>query len=210
VLRPAPLLRPLITDAQQNPVVSAERLGAGTVVVSVLPATYSWSLQNAAATYEAYWGRLLTAAARPLAPAARWQVAEAWPKPDAPLTLQLSATFPATQPSVQGPASEPVRVALRQDTRLPEWSTGRYWPTKTGWHRVQAAGQSPSWFYVYDHKNWLLPELYHRQQATIAWMAPNAAVPAGAAPETREEWPAAWFFLLFLVAAASLWLEEKL
>ncbi|GGF05017.1 hypothetical protein [Hymenobacter cavernae] len=210
VLRSGPLLRPIVTDAQQNPVVSATRLGAGSVVVSVLPATYSWALQNATAAYEAYWSRLLTAAARPLTPAARWQVQEAWPKPNMPLDLQLVASFPAVQPSVQGPQSEPVRVALRQDTRLPEWSTARYWPTSAGWHRVQVAGQTPSWFYVYDRQNWLLPELRQQQEATTGWTAVGGAAPFSTTTSTREAWPGTWFFLLFLVAAGSLWLEEKL
>ncbi|OUJ73369.1 hypothetical protein BXP70_13210 [Hymenobacter crusticola] len=210
VLRPTPLLRPLITDAQQHSVVGAARLGAGTVVVSVLPATYSWALQNAAAAYEAYWSRLLTAAARPLAPTARWQVLDAWPKPNSPLTLRLAATFPATQPKVVEPAQSTVRVALQQDTRLPEWSTAYYWPTQVGWHRVEAAGQTPGWFYVYDHQSWQLPELRSRQQAAAMRVTTTKASLAGTSVSTREAWPSVWFFLLFLLAAGTLWLEEKL
>ncbi|WP_324673317.1 hypothetical protein [Hymenobacter sp. GOD-10R] len=209
VLRSAPLLRPLITDAQEQPVVGASRLGAGTVVVSVLPATYSWALQNAAAAYEAYWSRLLTAAARPLASAARWQVLDAWPKTNTPLSLQLAANFPATQPQVVSPAQSAVRVALRQDTRLPEWSTAQYWPTRAGWHRVETAGQAPSWFYVYDAQSWQLPELASRQQAAAMQVSSAGAATAMAPTSTREAWPSGWFFLLFLVAAGTLWLEEK-
>lgn len=210
VLQLTPLLRPLITDAQQHPVVGATRLGAGMVVVSVLPATYSWALQNAAAAYDAYWSRLLTAAARPLAATARWQVLDAWPKINSPLTIRLAANFPATQPRVIDPAQSTARVALQQDTRLPEWSTAQYWPTHAGWHRAEAAGQAPGWFYVYDHQSWQLPELRSRQQAAALQASAAGATRSATLVSTREEWPSLWFFLLFLVAAGTLWLEEKL
>jgi len=210
VLRPTPLVQSLVTDAQQHPVVGASRVGAGAVVVSVLPATYSWALQNETAAYEAYWSRLLTAAARPLAPVARWQLQDAWPKPNNPLNLQLAANFPAAQPSMQGPAQPPVRVALRQDTRLPEWSTAQYWPSQSGWHQVTVAGQDPSWFYVYDRHNWQLPEQHSRQQAAAQWRSSGGATTAPASEGRREEWPSYWFFLVFLGAAGMLWLEEKL
>jgi hypothetical protein len=183
----------------------------GTMVVSVLPETFRWALQNDSLIYNAYWSRLLTAAARPEPVEAAWRVITPWPRPDTPVEVQLTAaSFPGVAPTVQGAAASPIRLALRQDTRLPEWSTGQFWPDSAGWHRVALAGKAARWFYVFGGQNWLGPETALRQQAAQAWLA-SSATPDDTEPElTRQPWPAAWFFGLFLLGAGFLWLEEKL
>jgi hypothetical protein len=101
-------------------------------------------------------------------------------------------------------------VALRQDTRLPEWSTCQFWPDSAGWHRVALGDKAAQWFYVFGGQNWLGPETALRQQAAQPWLASLSAADT-AAPETSQQpWPAAWFFGLFLLGAGFLWLEEKL
>jgi hypothetical protein len=181
------------------------------MVVSVLPETFRWALQNDSLIYNAYWSRLLTAAARHEPVDAAWRVITPWPRPDTPVEVQLTAaSFPGVAPTVQGAAASPIRLALRQDTRLPEWSTGQFWPDSAGWHRVALAGKAARWFYVFGGQNWLGPETALRQQAAQAWLA-SSATPDDTEPElTRQPWPAAWFFGLFLLGAGFLWLEEKL
>ncbi|MCB2378649.1 hypothetical protein LGH70_13695, partial [Hymenobacter sp. BT635] len=116
-LRLAPTARPLLTDGQGRPVVGAQRLGLGSIVVSGLAQTYPWALQNADDTYAAYWSYLLRATARPLAPLAQWQSLAAWPRPHQPVALRLVSAAPvSSSPVVSGPQSAPgVRLALRQD-----------------------------------------------------------------------------------------------
>ncbi|MBD2767717.1 hypothetical protein IC235_07405 [Hymenobacter sp. BT664] len=89
-------------------------------------------------------------------------------------------------------AGAPGRVALRQDSRLPEWSTALYWPATAGWHQVRGPGRTVHQFYVFPSSAWLGPELWERQQAA------------------RQRSATAWFFGLFLLAGGFLWLEEKL
>ena len=202
----------LVTDARQQPVVAAVRTGAGHVLVSTVAETFSWLLQQpSATTYDAYWSKLLTVAARPAPVASRWQVLEPWPRPDMPITLRLeTTTLPTASPTVAqtGQASAP--LTLRQDTRLPEWSTAQFWPASAGWHRVQLPGRPDYWLYVFAADAWQGPVAAQRQQAaTVATTRPTAGVAPAPLIQSRP-WPVGWFLALVLVGAGMLWLEEKL
>ena len=159
--------------------------------------------------YASFWNRLLTSAVPPTPTAATWRVAAQWPWLRQPLTLRLAAAFPEQMPTVralaQGPAA---RLALRQDTRLPEWNTAQFWPEAAGWHLLQGPGAARQHFYVYPDSTWRGPELRERQQAAAQWQG-RATGPTATA-EVLEPWPASWFFALFLLAAGYFWLEEKL
>ncbi len=202
--------RPLVTVAESGSVVVAgQRLGLGNVVVSSVPETYPWLLQNAAATYESYWSRLLSAAARPTATVAHWTLTDPWPRPQLPLTLRLTSAFPTQQPVVLEASSTPLAwLPLYQDPQLPEWSTATYWPTAAGWHQIQLPGRATQWFYVFTTSDWQGPELQRRTQSAIPWLT-SAATPLPKQPRI-ESWPIGWFFALFVLAAGFLWLEEKL
>ena len=213
-LQPRPNLRPLITGPQQMVAAASRRVGLGFAVVSVVPETFRWGLQGKAAVYASFWNRLLMAAVPPAPAEAAWHVANRWPRPAQPLTLHLAAgAFPTTAPAVAALAGGPaVRLALRQDSRLPEWSTVQFWPGAAGWHQVRGPGRSRHNFYVYPAAAWPGPELLTRQQAAAQRPTETQAATApGAAPDTvAGPWQAEWFFGLFLLAAGYLWLEEKL
>ncbi|TGE19735.1 hypothetical protein [Hymenobacter elongatus] len=209
-IRLAATARPVVADGRQQPVVAAQRLGAGMVMVSVLPQTYPWALQNAASTYAAYWGSLLRIVARPVAPAAQWQVLAAWPRAHEPVALRLvSGTFPTQQPSVSDlRQTAPITLALRQDARLPEWKAGHLWPAAPGWHQVRLANQAPQAFYVFGTTDWQGPERTIREQAAASLQASTS--PSTSPTLTSQSYSLLWFFILFVLAAGSLWLEEKL
>ena len=211
-LRPAPSLRALATGPNQALVAASRRLGLGFVVVSVVPETFRWALQGRTPVYASFWTRLLTAAMPPAPTSAAWGLGSRWPRPRRPLTLRLAAAWPApteAQPTAASLADgRPTRLALRQDTRLPEWSTAQFWPAAAGWHQVRGPGRAAHYFYVYPALAWRGPELQERQQAAAHRLVPSTA--ALATETTVRPWPAAWFFGLFLLAAGYLWLEEKL
>jgi hypothetical protein len=191
-------------------VVAAQRLGVGTVVVSVLPETYPWVLQNETATYAAYWSRLLSAAARPEAAATEWLALEPWPRAGLPVALQLAGgAASTTRPLlVSDAAGAPLaRLALRQDALLPEWSTATYWPTQSGWQQLQRPRQQAQWLYVFGAPDWQGPEALRRAAA----LPKPATITSTLEPTQRQvAWPAGWFVALFVLAAGFLWLEEKL
>ena len=209
-------LRPLVTGPQQLLAAASHRFGLGAVVVSVVPETFRWGLQGHSGVYASFWNRLGGAAVPAAAPpaAAGWQAGTRWPRLNQPLTLQLAAgAMPTAPPTIAALAGGPgVRLALRQDTRLPEWSTAQFWPGAAGWYQVRGPGPVRFYFYVYPAATWLGPELLERQQALSARVTQaTQAATASTAPDTiSESWPAGWFFGLFLLATGYLWLEEKL
>lgn len=214
-LQPDPALRPLISGPNQALVAASRRVGLGFVVVSVVPETFRWGLLGHTAVYASFWNRLLAAAVPPAPARAIWRTGTRWPRPAQPLTLHLTAAFPLAQPTVVPLGGGPtVRLALRQDTRLPEWSTAPFWPGAAGWHQVRGPGRTTHNFYVYPATAWPEPERQERQerqQAVAQLNTPTQIAPASAvAPNSASEpWPAGWFFGLFLLATGYLWLEEK-
>jgi hypothetical protein len=100
------------------------------------------------------------------------------------------------------------RVPLRRDAYLPEWSTTTYWPAKAGWQQVQRPGQAAQWFYVFEERAWQGPEAQRRAQSALRWLASTMSSPSTQTSQTN--WSAGWFFVLFVLAAGFLWLEEKL
>ena len=214
-LQPRPNLRTLVTGPQQVLAAASRRVGLGAVVVSVVPETFRWGLQGHLLVYASFWNQLLRAAMPPAPAAVSWHAGSRWPRPDLPLTLHLAGALPATPPTVAALAGGPaVRLPLRQDSRLPEWSTARFWPTAAGWHEVRGPGHGRYLFYVYPPTAWPVPEAQARQQALEARnaaLAPGTTIATVAAAATvTEQWPAGWFFGIFLLAAGYLWLEEKL
>jgi hypothetical protein len=209
-LRPGIGVRSLVAGPGQAMVAGSSRVGLGFVVVSVVPETFRWGLQGQSAVYASFWNRLLGAAAPPAPAAPTWRLAHRWPRAQQPLTLHLTAAFPEALPTVTPLAGgSAVRLALRQDSRLPEWSTAQFWPEQAGWHRIKGPGATTNNFYVFPANTWLRPELQERQQA-VASRAKLTASTSEAGATVEQPWPAAWFFALFLLAAGYLWLEEKL
>ena len=208
-LQPNPALRALVTGPNRVLVAASRRIGLGFAVVSVVSETFRWALKGNAAVYASFWNRLLSAAVPPAPVAATWRLGSRWPRPTQPLTLRLTAAFPGASPKVVSLAGGPAtRLALRQDTRLPEWSTAQFWPGAAGWHQLRGPDRTIHHFYVYPAATWQGPELAERQQAVAQRVT---ATNAKTAPlTTTEPWPTGWFFGLFLLAAGYLWLEEKL
>ena len=211
-LRPAPALRSLVTGPGSVLLAASRRVGLSFVVVSVVPETFRWALQGRAPAYASFWNRLLSAAMPPASASASWHLGGRWPRPHHPLILRLAAAgLPETLPTVASPAgARPVRLALRQDTRIPEWSTAQFWPATVGWHEVRGPGRTVHNFYVYGDSAWQGPDQQERAQAAALRLQPGTTAASAATATVLEPWPAGWFFLLFLLAVGYLWLEEKL
>jgi hypothetical protein len=210
-LRPTAALQPLVTGPGAALAAASRRVGLGKVVVSTVAETFRWALGGQKVAYASFWGLLLDAATPPPAPVATWQLATRWPRPQYPLELRLAGALPpiTALPTVRSLAGGvAAQLALRQDTRLPEWSTAQYWPSRAGWHEVRGPGSVRYTFFVFDSAAWRGPELAERQQALAQRSVPIASL--NASGTARQPWPAGWFFALFLLAAGFLWLEEKL
>jgi hypothetical protein len=209
-LRASSAIRPLVTGPNRAVAAASCRVGLGFVVVSAVPETFRWVLQGNTPVYASFWNLLLMAAGPPARPAAAWRTGTRWARPAQPLMLHLTGSLPASPPTVAPLAGGPaVRLALREDVRLPEWSTASYWPAAAGWHQVRGPGRTAFSFYVYPAGAWPGPEQLERRQAAALHGAVRTST-AAIADTASVPWPVGWFFGLFLLAAGYLWLEEKL
>lgn len=209
-LRSGPEVRPVVLAANQQLAVATRRVGLGQVAVTTLTETFPWVLQGQTAAYEAYWGHLLTALVPAMSASPSIQLKTNWPRPDMPVEVQVTGA-PATALSLrEGNTTTPVRVALRQDEYVPEWATAPYWPTAAGWHEAQA-GAARQWFYVFGSTEWGGPARQEWLQ-TAATLAADAkpALESTSSTATPTAWPRWWGYLVFLLGAGLLWLEEKL
>ena len=209
----APALHPLVTGPAGALLAARRRMGLGFCVVSTVPETFRWGLLSEPAIYASYWNQLLTAASPPVPAAPAWHPDTRWPRPGQPLLLHLAGALPTLPPTVAPLAGGPAaHLALRQDSRLPEWSTAQYWPAAPGWYRMQGPEKAVFHFYVYPARAWASPGQQERRLAVdhhnqLAALVSTASTALGT---VAEPWPAAWFFALFLLATSYLWLEEKL
>ena len=224
-LLPSAQLRPLVYGPAGLLAAARCRVGLGLAVVSVVPETFQWRLAGQSAVYASFWNQLLGAAVPPAPMASQWRPGSRWPRPHQPCWLHLAGAAPSGAVTVAALAGGPhVRLALRQDPRLPERSTAQFWPPAAGWYRLAGPGPAVASFYVYPPTAWAGPEQLARRTAARRWAAvtsgagrlalgaasfhePGAAkAPLG----PTQPWPTGWFFALFLLAAGYLWLEEKL
>lgn len=209
VLRPAAGLLPLVTTGRQQVVAAHRRVGLGRVGVTTLTETFPWLLQGNAAAYDAYWSRLLTAVLPTTEAAATVQPLALWPRPNTPLLLRVTGA-PASVLKVRpAMATTPGAVALRQDEYVPEWTTAPYWPTAPGWHEAQT-GAARHWFYVFRPTDWRGPAYQQWQQTAATGRLESVVQSTNATELHRTTWPRWWGYLLFLLGAGLLWLEEKL
>ncbi|RPD46214.1 hypothetical protein DNI29_14510 [Hymenobacter sediminis] len=207
-LRPTAEMRPVVLAANQQPAVATRRIGLGQVAVTTLTETFPWVLQGQAAAYAAYWSHLLTELVPALNASPSIQLKTAWPRPNTPVMVQVTGASATKLSLREGTAA--VQVALRQDALVPEWATAPYWPTTSGWHEAQA-GAARQWFYVFKNTEWRGPAQQEwLQTATTLASDAKLAPEATATFTTQTAWQRWWGFLVFILGAGLLWLEEKL
>ncbi len=204
----------LMQDEQERALVAAAQSGQGRVALSLLHETYRWILEDHAQWHASYWAHLFAELAR------QEQHREVWALPsdrpicvDQPLAVTLTTTNTLPFGIIKTSHAPPDSFFLRQDEIEPSRWSGTYWPRATGWHEVATPGGEPSWFYVHAQDEWQtwqralkILATSHQAQRFIG----REHVGAQRAFTKTETIPPLWFFLVFVLSCAYLWLERKL
>jgi hypothetical protein len=178
--------------------------GKGKVVFTSFNTSYSRLLAGEKEGYAAYWARLLKEGKMKMGEEWSWDPSLPRVGEEVRVRVQTDALMPQ---AIVGMAV--VHLAQNPDLRF-LWE-GKYWPEREGWQTVYRPMGDTAWWYVWPAGAWRGVYRQRRMEETAAYF------PAGHA-EVRDRWkerekvviPAAWFWGLFLFAAAFLWVERKM
>lgn len=102
-------------------------------------------------------------------------------------------------------------IPMQQDPHLPKHWQGTYWPYSAGWHQIMVNSQDTLWFYVQNNKKaWRSLIQADQVKANQRIFAKNGQIKSGRESEVWQKINPIWFYLLFLISVAYLWIEPKI
>jgi hypothetical protein len=204
----------LVRDPQDRTYGAAVSRGRGWVARTLVMDTWRWLQGGHPELYASYWSTLLSAVARPAAPAGGWSF-ESGSRPVFPAEpIRLAwigardSPLPAADVKPPGESTgAPVPLTLARDLRDPARAEAVYYPALPGWHEVATRPNGPTLaFYVHSST-----ELRRDATALLAGtgaggtITPPNSESAGFPPLLVS---AAWF-ALFVASASALWWEQR-
>lgn len=213
VIKDALGMKPLIKDKMERTLAAAFQRGRGQVGLSLVRDTYRWILEGNARYHAAYWSYLLSELTQKIQQRDRWSLSSAKPAVvDQPVQLTLATTTAYPVGIIAAEANNSDSLFLQQDLIDSQRWFGTFWPRQPGWHQVSRAGGEPHWFYVNEKESWQTWQAAQRVAATQRRVWQNANLKSKVERRVHdhvEALPSIWFFLLFLLSCAYLWVERK-
>lgn len=206
-------MKPLIKDELERTLAGTFQRGRGQVGLSLVRDTYRWVLEGNAPFHAAYWSYLLSELAKKNGQRDRWSLSSAKPAVvDQPVQLTLVTTVAHPAGIVAAEADHPDSLFLQQDLVDSQRWIGKIWPRQPGWHQISRADGEPHWFYVYEKESRQTWQAAQRVAATQRRIWQNANLKSNVEYRVHDDFetiPSIWFFLLFLLSCAYLWVERK-
>ena len=201
-------MQPLVKDEHSKIVAANVLFGAGKIICTTLPNTFSWSLSGNKNSYDNYWTLLLQSAAKRNAASFEFNIDPVFPRVNerAEINLQTSDTV---LPNVQ---IENVHVSFIQNSILPSQWKGSYWSMKEGWQKAVNA-KDMAWFYAYNKNEWkniYANEKIERTKKFISLSHIKNDSDKSENTSIEKAVPKAIFYFLFLASCLFLWIERKL
>lgn len=104
-----------------------------------------------------------------------------------------------------------VKLAMKQDTQLPNRWTGKYWATREGWHVLSVdSSQYRNHRYVYNEEDWSSMKSKRRIEHTRLALQGKTETVSASPKFTYKEVSPLIFYIIFLISIAYLWIENKL
>ncbi|WP_276374063.1 hypothetical protein [Chryseolinea sp. H1M3-3] len=179
--------------------------GAGKIGFQSLQETYTISLAGDSISYSELWTPLIERISRSVAQSSKIKIVPSFPYyEDEPIDLEVISLSESI--SIK---ADDVSIPLKEDMLIDNVWRGRTWAGKKGWHKFETSDGSTLHYYVSDTSNW-------KSLALANQLMENALANSygkTAKSEIIKVWepvPPLAFYLLFLFAAAFLWLAPKL
>ncbi len=207
---PSAKMQTLIADARGRIVSGIYLEGMGKIGFSTLEQTHLWSLAGKQWDYDFYWTQLLESVTSQTAVKESWTMSSGmnFVKQATPI-IQWKDLVQDSIAIVSGS-----KIYLQQNPLYPFRTEGQFWPQQSGWQNtISSSGQINPW-YVFDSKEWLLPQWSIRIQQTNTWLVnpgfTNMNKFKENEPAQKQLIPAIWAWLILLLGLAVLWIESKL
>lgn len=200
--------QPIAMDKQNRIFANSTLMGSGKIILTTITNTFSWALSGYQDEYDQYWSELLNKVAPKKTASEVWSISPVFPAINKPAQLQVETSNAGVPQGQIGEAS----VFLKADADLPFRWEGTFYPTSVGWQNgVQMDGVSFYW-YAYSKQDWKIVRAAETIDATQKYVAANGSTAKASEKvlQTRKiEFPKIVFFMLFLLFAGYLWVENK-
>ena len=184
-----------------------KRLGQGRIGGTLLENTWQLQLQGKQALYQQIWTSILDAVSKRQQDNLYWQTDTTIPIVDEPYLLKLKASL--DQPKLRDAKKR--LIPFQQDLTISDLWKAKLFPSTEGWNRLQLEQDSTAIFEYYVHaaEDWKTLQAYQTQNANQTFFKSNNQ-DSGQLVKANVAISPLWFFGLFLLGMAGLWLEPKL
>jgi len=202
---PSMEMESLVQDKKGNILAGMVLYGRGKILGTCILNSYSWKLHGDNQDFNAYWSYLINQSLKTR---------------DAKLQYWTSGRFPETGKEISlntlvseggGITASEMQSQIQEIPFNPFRFKRQFWTNKTGWLGVEK-GNDSSLLYIYSGKDWENIRDLNRleeNQHFIAGKFVHSEKTAQIFTYTHENIPKFYFFLLFLISSAYLWIENK-
>ncbi len=179
--------------------------GAGKIGFQSLQETYRISVSGDSISYSELWTPLIERISRPAPHDSKINMTTPFPYyEDEPIDFEIISSSESISLMADG-----IMIPLKENLLIDNVWHGRTWGGKQGWHTLETEDGSTLPYYISDTSDW-------KSLALTNQLTENSLVYSYGRPSKSEN-TKAWepihplaFYLLFLVAAAFLWMAPKL
>lgn len=196
----------LSVTRNKNRVLSGYRFhGQGKVGFQLIQETYPMLTGGNASDYAALWAALVEMTARTAASDFKLKIITPFPYyTNEPMEVVVMSS--GIEPSVY---ADSVRIAMKESPIIDDYWTGTNWTANVGWHQLNIAQDSSHLHYfVSDTSEWRSLKISNQIAGNRIFAGASTAGPQGAGQQVPVA--AVWFYLLFLIGSAFLWLAPKI
>lgn len=204
---------PLLSTRSANHVSGFRLREEGRVALQLAYDTYRLLLRGEKNVYGRLWTNIIEGVARQSPSESEWKIIDPLLiQPGKPATVQLISNRPHPVGTFS-PDTDRLPFYFRQHPLLPEQWNSTLWPQTEGWLSLALEDhpQDSSWMYVPEAGAWSSLRRMHIREATVNWLAkqPVKGNESLSTVARSRPYPSWWFYVLFLLSAGGLWLEEK-
>jgi hypothetical protein len=203
-IKPQNNILSLITDDHQHLLAGVTLAGAGKIIVSTLNRTYVWALAGDQIDHAATWSLLLDKVIRKTSDTAQWHIETKLPTVDRSIQIVTESVDALTDVKVNG-----LTVYPSQNMAMPFKRQYTYWPSVNGWQQITRQAGQPYWWYVWKDTDWRSLTAANKTTATKQYSNRVALTAKPLMQKIKVNVPKIYFYILFLMVAAFLWIERK-